>query len=709
MDGKRRVATVNAYFVGGRLTDAMDIGIDADKDLGSTDPHTPGPRCIGDRRPRQWRSSAERERSVASMRPSKQLQSGLGRGLGAVVASLVVTMAIAWSIVVPSVVGATGVRAMTGFALSGAAFGLAIGLALRHMLLGLLDRILAEQRAENLRFHTAIDNISQGLCFFDGQQRLIVCNRRYAAMYDLSEEQVRPGTTLRSIVDARFEAGSFPSMQREAYLAWRSTIAISKQPSDSELTLGNGKIFAIHHEPMPDGGWVATHEDVTERKQALAQIERMAHHDSLTGLPNRVRFRDRLNTAIDSAAAGDVLAVLFIDLDRFKAVNDTLGHPVGDDLLRAVAQRLHDCVRQDDLLARLGGDEFAIIQMAAAQPAAAEALAARLVRVMDRPFDVRGHRIVAGTSVGVAMWPDDGRDPDQLLSHADLALYDAKAAGRGDYRFFRSQMGEKANSRRSLEIDLRKAAALGQLELHYQPIVSLRHPSGREQRRVVAFEALLRWRHPDLGMVMPDAFIGLAEETGLIEAIGDWVLDHATAEAARWPQEVGVCVNLSPEQLKSGNLIATVRRALDASGLAPTRLELEITESVLLVETAVNVALLNGLHDLGVKVALDDFGIGYSSLSYLRSFRFDTIKIDRSFIEDVVDSREASAIVRAIATLGESLGLCVTAEGVETEQQRQALLQLGCEQAQGYLFSRPRAACDVDEMLNVERRLVLVG
>jgi|GEM_PF-6440341 len=430
--------------------------------------------------------------------------------------------------------------------LMSSAVGLAIGLFMRRVVLRLLDRILSEQRAENLRFTTAIENISQGLCFFDGNHRLIVANRRYGEMYGLSDDLVKPGTMLRDIVDARFASGAFPAMDRESYLAWRENIAVTNRPSDTQLALRNGKTFAIHHEPMPDGGWVATHEDITDRTEALAQIERMAHHDSLTGLPNRVLFRERLNTAIREASPGMSIAVLYIDLDRFKVVNDTLGHPVGDELLRLVAERLDDCVRENDLLARLGGDEFAIIQMGVAQPAAAQALASRLVQVIERPFDVKGHRLLAATSVGVALWPDDGLDGDQLLSQADLALYDAKAAGRGAYRFFHSQMREKANSRRALEIDLRRAVSLGQLELHYQPIVSLRHPSGRSQRQVAAFEALLRWRHPELGMVMPDLFIGLAEETGLIESIGEWVLEQAMIDAVEWPNDIGVAINLSP-------------------------------------------------------------------------------------------------------------------------------------------------------------------
>lgn len=627
-------------------------------------------------------------------------------GLGAFCASLAVAMCLGLVVLTWGDVHAHAGAMLTACA----AIGTGLGLWSRRALLGLLDRILFEQRAENLRFHTAIDNISQGLCFFDGQRRLIVCNRRYVEMYGLPESMMRPGTTLRDIVDARFAAGAFPEMRRDEYLTWRDSIAISNKSSDTEIELMNGKTFAIHHEPMPDGGWVATHEDVTERRQALAQIERMAHHDALTGLPNRVLFRDRLDAAITEAAPGASIAVLCIDLDRFKAVNDTLGHPVGDELLRLVAKRLHDCVRQDDLLARLGGDEFAIIQSHAAQPKSAESLATRLVREMERPFDVRGHRILAGTSVGVALWPTDGIDPDQLLSHADLALYDAKAAGRGNYRFFRNHMGEKANTRRSMEIDLRRAAGLGQFELHYQPIVSLKHnKTGREHRQVVGFEALLRWRHPESGMVMPDAFIGLAEETGLIEPIGEWVLDTAIAEATRWPSDVGIAVNLSPRQLQSGNLVETVRRALSKSGLAPERVEFEITESVLLAENSINVALLHALRALGVKISLDDFGIGYSSLSYLRSFPFEKIKIDRSFVRDVTESAEAAAIVRAVATLGDSLGMIVAAEGVETEAQAQMLAQLHCSQAQGYLFGRPIPATDLEPLLKARPRLALVG
>ena len=581
--------------------------------------------------------------------------------------------------------------------------GAAVAHACRRWATGVLDQLLEAQRSESLRFHTAIDHISQGLCFFDGQQRLIVCNRRYAELYRLRLDQVSPGTTLAQIVDARHAAGSVPDMTPTEYLAWRRSIAKSKTSSDSLTHLQDGRTFAIHHEPMPDGGWVATHEDITERRRAVAQIERMAHHDALTGLPNRVQFRDKLEHAVSRCSDSSPLAVLSLDLDRFKMVNDTLGHPVGDELLRLVARRLDSCVRSTDLVARLGGDEFAIIQAGAEQPAAASALAARLVRVLAMPFEIGGHTVAVGASVGIAVAPHDGANPDELMKKSDLALYEAKAAGRGGFSFFRRQMDEQAQERRALEVDLRGAAANGELELHYQPIVSF------TDREVQGFEALLRWRHPVRGMVMPDLFIPLAEETGLIDAIGEWVLNAAFAQAALWPAHIGIAVNLSPLQLKSGQLVRAVREAFERSGLAPERVDLEITESVLLAENSVNVAILHELRTLGLRISLDDFGVGFSSLSYLRSFPFRKIKIDRSFVRDVVGNKEAAAIVRAMTTLGNTLDMVITAEGVETESQFDCLRGLGCDEAQGYLISRPRAAVDLVALLHPERQLALVA
>lgn len=589
---------------------------------------------------------------------------------------------------------------LAGVAAVCAVLGIGVGWVLRRLALRVMDRVLSEQKAENLRFDTAINNMSQGLCFFDGHERLIVCNRRYAEMYGLSLDILRPGMTLREIVDLRFEVGSCPAMSREDYLAWRNSIAICDRPSDTATELANGRIFAIHHQPMPGGGWVATHEDITDRRRAEAQIERMARSDVLTGLANRVQFRERLNDLLLQGRATDSVAILLVDLDRFKAVNDTLGHPIGDKLLCAAAQRLRQFVRQNDLVARLGGDEFAIIQTGASQPAAAKSLADRLVHGFAEPFEIGDDQVQVGASVGVALSPDDGVDPDELLKRADLALYDAKSAGRGTLSFFRSEMNERAQGRRALEIDLRQAEARGELELHYQPILAL------NTNRVTCFEALLRWRHPVRGMVMPDSFIPLAEETGLIESLGVWVLREAFAQAKTLPSHVGIAVNLSPVQFKSGKLLGVMAAALTASGIEPQRVELEITESVRLTEDVANLVTLHELRSLGVRICLDDFGVGYSSLSYLRSFPFKKIKIDRSFIRDVVDNREAAAIVRAITTLGASLGMLTTAEGVELPEQVQVLRSLGCDEGQGYLFSRPLLASELDTMLQADRGLV---
>ena len=622
-------------------------------------------------------------------------------------ASLAVLLAVLLAVFFRGSAGQLWQAAFEPLATVGAVLGLflgvVLGLRLRRECLRRLDALLIGQAAEKLRFDTTINNISQGLCFFDGKQRLIVCNHRYAEMYGLSHELVRPGTTLREIVDHRHAVGSFPDMTQEQYIAWRQSISTTGAASDTIATLKNGRVVAIHHQPMPDGGWVATHEDVTERRLALAQIEHMARSDALTGLANRVQFRERLTELQTPDDIDDCTAVLLIDLDRFKSVNDTLGHPVGDQLLRATAQRLMACVRHGDLVARLGGDEFAIVQVGSAQPAAARLLAERLVRELAAPFEIDGHQVLVGGSVGVALSKDEGSDPDELLKKADLALYDAKAAGRGTHSFFRTQMVEQAKGRRALEIDLRVAQARGELELHYQPIVDL------ATQRVVCMEALLRWRHPERGMVMPDSFIPLAEETGLIEPLGAWVLSEAFDRARNWPAQVSIAVNLSPVQFKSGNLRSVVAAALRESGIAPQRVELEITESVRLAENSANLAVLHELRALGVRICLDDFGVGYSSLSYLRSFPFSKIKIDRSFVREICSSNEAAAIVRAITTLGSSLDMTITAEGVERETQFGVLRELGCDQAQGYLFSTPRPIDEVEAMLRSQRGLRVIA
>ncbi len=472
--------------------------------------------------------------------------------------------------------------------------------------------------------------------------------------------------------------------------------------------------------PGPDGGWAVTLEDVTARREAEARAERLARVDPLTGLPNRLLFRERLAEAASRAGPGGgggaADAVLCLDLDRFKSVNDTLGHTVGDALLAAVAGRLRSAVRDTDTVARLGGDEFAILQAGAGSSSspgrqpwdAATALAERLVDLVGRAYLVEGHLVNVGASVGIAMLGGDGAaDPDRALKEADLALYRAKAEGRGTFRLFEPGMGARAQARRALELDLRRALALRELELHYQPQTNL------ATGRISGFEALLRWRHPARGLVPPADFVPLAEEIGLIVPFGEWVLRTACREAARWPGDLSLAVSLSPVQFASPNLVAAVTSALAASGLPARRLELEITESVLLEESEAVLATLHRLRGLGARIAMDDFGTGYSSLSYLRSFPFDKIKIDRSFVRGLssspgdgeqaaaaaAEAGECAAIVRAIAGLGASFGMATTAEGVETEEQLRRIRDEGCTEAQGFLVSRPVPAGEIDGLL----------
>jgi diguanylate cyclase (GGDEF)-like protein len=434
-------------------------------------------------------------------------------------------------------------------------------------------------------------------------------------------------------------------------------------------------------------------------RRGVMQIAQLAHYDALTELPNRVLFQKHLVEALSRRArAGDQLAVHFIDLDRFKTVNDTLGHPLGDALLRVAAERLRGCVREGDTVARLGGDEFAVVQTGLTDMSGATRLAERVVEAMAAPFDIQGHQVMIGASVGVSAAPSDGDDADELLKKADMALYRAKADGRGAFHFFERAMDEQLQARRALELDLRRALAAGEFQLYYQPLYNL------GDDRVTGCEALLRWNHPERGMVSPADFIPLAEEIGLIVQLGEWVLREACAEAARWPDHVRLAVNLSPAQFRDRGLVRTVISALAVSGLPAERLELEITESVLLQDNAANMSMLHDLKALGVRISMDDFGTGYSSLSYLRSFPFDKIKIDQTFVRDILEDSDALAIIKAVLDLGSSLGIVTTAEGVETVEQLNALRDQGCAEIQGYFISRPAPASEIARMLNVEAR-----
>jgi diguanylate cyclase (GGDEF)-like protein/PAS domain S-box-containing protein len=544
----------------------------------------------------------------------------------------------------------------------------------------------------NLQFDTAVNNMSQGLCFFDADHRLIVCNDLYIDMYDLPRDRVGPGTTLSEIVDMRFEAGSFPEMSREEYLRWRSSVAISAKPTESIIEMRNGKTFKIRHRPMPDLGWVATHEDITEQRQAEIKIEHMAHHDALTDLANRVLLSQRLEQALNRFGSDKIVAVHHLDLDQFKAVNDTFGHHSGDVLLKIVADRLRALVRETDTIARTGGDEFVIVQAAIDDPTDATSLAQRIIAEITAPYDLGDHQATIGTSIGIAVSPNDGSTPDKLLRNADLALYRAKGDGRGTFRFFEPAMDDQMQARRILEQDLRKALGCGEFELYYQPVVNL------ESNEISGFEALIRWNHPKSGLISPATFIPLAEEIGFIVPLGEWVIREACLTANRWPEHLHVAVNISAAQFRHPGLMQVIVSALATSGLQPARLELEITESVLLQDTDTTLALLHQLRSLGIRIAMDDFGTGYSSLTYLQCFPFDKIKIDRSFVKDITENVGSLNIVRAVAALASGLGMAATAEGVETREQLERITQEGCTEMQGYFFSRPLPARDVERL-----------
>jgi diguanylate cyclase (GGDEF)-like protein len=450
---------------------------------------------------------------------------------------------------------------------------------------------------------------------------------------------------------------------------------------------------------MQDGGWVAVHEDITERRRAEAKITHLARHDMLTNLPNRVLFREQLENEFERVQSGRGFAVHCLDLDHFKTVNDTLGHPIGDELLKLVAGRLVEVVPKSDFVARIGGDEFAVVQTNVRQPEQCSQLASRIVEVVSRPYDIDGRHIVIGTSIGIAIAPNDGANPDLLLKNADMALYLAKGDGRGTHRFFEREMDKRLQARRSLELDLRKAIADGEFEVHYQPIVYL------QTGKVSGFEALLRWNHPERGQISPVEFIPLAEETGLILPLGEWVLRTACAQAARWPQPVGVAVNLSAMQFKGRNLVQLTMNALAASGLAAGRLDLEITESVLLQDESNTLAILHQLRDIGVQISMDDFGTGYSSLAYLRNFPFDKIKIDRSFVREMLVRKDCQAIVRAVVGLARSLGITTIIEGVETKEQFELAKADGCDEGQGWLFAKAMPDRDIPAYLAERERI----
>ncbi len=549
----------------------------------------------------------------------------------------------------------------------------------------------AELQAQNLRFDAAVSNMSQGLAMFDSDMRLLIFNQRFLTIYGLKTGDLKPGDPFRHLLKRRIANSTFSGNVEDYIDDLRSALSSGKT-TNRFLELDDGRTIAVVNQPMLNGGWVSTHEDVTERRQAEMKIAHMARHDALTDLPNRLLLRERLTEALAHVERSQRLAVLYLDLDLFKNVNDSLGHTTGDELLRAVAGRLRDCVRETDTISRVGGDEFCIIQTDISDATDAERLAGRIAEAIRAPYDLHGHLVMIDASIGIALAPADGTDANELLKNADMALYGAKADGRGAFRFFEPHMDARMKERRALELALRQAFDNGEFELHYQPILNL------EEGEVRCCEALLRWHHPQRGMISPADFIPIAEEIGLVSTLGEWVIRRACEDAAQWPINVGVAVNLSPSQLTSKNLLPTVVSSLASSRLPAERLELEITEAVLMQNSETTLRMLHQLRALGIRISMDDFGTGYSSLSYLRSFPFDKIKIDRCFIKSLGTDPESDAIVRAVAELADSLGMTTTAEGVETRQQFDFVRRLGCNDIQGWFHSR---AMPVHELANI--------
>jgi diguanylate cyclase (GGDEF)-like protein len=570
------------------------------------------------------------------------------------------------------------------------------------------ERSLIESRQQleelNICLDVALNNMRRGLSMFDADQRLVLCNDVYRRMYDLPADLTRPGTLLVDLIRYRHRASTDDEETFKARaLGYRSFIA-TMTPRNHTLTMSDGRIIDVSLQPLVSGGWVAVHQDITRQRQDEQKIHRLARQDTLTSLDNRRGLQEALEQRCRDRETADVaaFAVHAIDLDRFKDVNDTYGHATGDGLLEAVALRLRGAARQNDLVARLGGDEFAVVQSGLLEPIHATKLAERLVKVLAEPFQIRGQSLTIGASVGVALAPDHGSNPNVLLQHADMALYCAKTKGRGTYHIFDSSLAERHIARKAFERDLSDALGREQLRMYYQPIISLTDFS------VLGCEALMRWQHPVRGFVSPADFIPVAEDIGLIHDLGRFALETAVQDATLWPDAMMVSVNLSPAQVSAPELVPMIAGLLSQRQFLGHRLELEVTETVLLGEDSTTLASLHRIHELGISIALDDFGTGYSSLRYLRSFPFDKLKIDRSFVHDLTSDKSSAAIVGAVAGLAHSLQMVTVAEGVETEEHLALVKAAGCTAAQGYLISRPVPVAELPAVLAACARRALI-
>lgn len=556
-----------------------------------------------------------------------------------------------------------------------------------------------ELQLRNSHFDAALNNMSQGLCMADSDGRLIVCNVRFLEIFDISQQKLSPGDSIEKIGMADSDVNGISAFSQ--VYEQQQRVAAKNRSTSFVQELDDGRAYSIAHEPLREGGWVATYEDITERRQAESKIAYMAHYDALTGLVNRNLLQEKLTSVLEQTECQKApIAFFALDLDRFKEVNDTLGHDIGDKLLGFVADRLHECANRSDVVARMGGDEFAILRNSPVSVEEHASFASQLIETIGEPYHIDGQEIVIGGSIGIAM-SDESTGPEQLLKNADLALYSSKANGRGAYCFFEPEMDAELQARKLLEQDLRQALAEDQFDVYYQPIVNVRDED------ISGFEALIRWRHPERGMVPPAEFIPIAEDMGLIIPIGELVLARACATAAKWPGNQSVAVNLSAIQFRTSTLIETISKALSNSGLPADRLELEITESILLMESEQTLATLRELSQLGVRIAMDDFGTGYSSLSYLARFPFDKIKIDQSFVRNLDDRSDSLSIIKLIVGLGRSLGMRTTAEGVETKEQFQMLRAAGCTEVQGYYFAKPAPSSELEHSLSSDNRKLM--
>ena len=559
----------------------------------------------------------------------------------------------------------------------------------------------ALQKSEQLGL--TLDNMAQGIILVTKDGRMPVINRRALELLDLPGDYLRQRPTYPEFVRYLDARGEFTAVALPKGMS--ALDHFTRRNADGsfetyERTRPNGIVLEVRTSPLPGGGFVRTFSDITPKRQAQEAVVRLTSEDGLTGLANRRHFGQQVDSMVQRLRASknteeqdEGFALLCLDIDLFKIVNDTAGHWVGDALLQAVAQRLKSTVRAGNPIARLGGDEFGVLLPNIHSTEQPEALAIRLSEVLAQPYDIAGQHLRITVSIGIALAPHDGSDPELLLRASDMALYAAKAAGRGTYRFFHKSMAEQLRQRRQLELDLRNAIDNDELTLHYQPVFATAN------KKITGFEALMRWDHPLRGMVPPGEFIPIAEETGLIVSMGSWALRKACEQATKWPERLVLAVNVSPMQFRNGNLVATVSNVLRETGLAPARLYLEITETILMQNSESTILVLNQLRELGVRISMDDFGTGYSSLSYLRTFPLDKIKIDRAFVKDLGIASASDVIIRSIIDIATTLEMATTAEGVETREQFERLAELGCTEAQGYFLGKPVPAAQLPELI----------